>query len=215
MHSRKSMAWGPPTGRNYPCLVHTQLFMTENFEKETDARIRWYFQTVKAMRASDAASGRHSKQYEVFKKRLMEGYPKPAEGVFAKLRGRKPADYRMRIIQGDDFWVKLMDMTRPDAHLVNPMYPVDKPTRDLLYEGVSQQDEGRARYRHERYKKQPEVKYKFPLTNNWDYGWRLGDVIKKEELKNPKHVRKNIVEQTFFSRNGVPELDQSVVCKCF
>lgn len=214
MPGQGTSGWGPPTGRNYPCLVNTQRFMTESYEKETDSRVRWYFRNLKG-RKSEEGAGKGSQQYEVFKKRLLAGCPKPAEGVFAKLRDRKPADYRMRVVEGDDFWVKLMDKTKADAHLLQPMYPVDKATRDLLYEGVSKQDQGRALYLHERYRKQPEFKYKFPLTNSFDHGWRLGDVIKKDELRHSEHVRKSVVEQTFFSRNGLPELDQSVACKCF
>ena len=36
------------------------------------------------------------------------------------------------------------------------------------------------------------------------YGWKLGDFIKKEDMKKPVYGYVNNIEGNFYSRNGIP-----------
>ncbi|KAK0062555.1 protein ATP6V1FNB [Biomphalaria pfeifferi] len=55
------------------------------------------------------------------------------------------------------------------------MRPVSPLVRATLYHGYSKLGEGRKNYLRERYSKNPEDKFIFPLTASWEYGWRLAD----------------------------------------
>lgn len=72
--------------------------------------------------------------------------------------------------------------------------------RKLLYDGFTKEGKGRAQYLSARTAKIPEVKYGFPLTTSWEYGWRLNDVVK--EFHAPKYGRSRIVRDSFYRRNG-------------
>uniref|UniRef100_A0A183TCU7 MRP-L46 domain-containing protein n=1 Tax=Schistocephalus solidus TaxID=70667 RepID=A0A183TCU7_SCHSO len=83
------------------------------------------------------------------------------------------------------------------------MYPASPRTRAFLYNGVSQNGEGRAKYLLERYKKAPEEKFPARYPVSWDLGWRLGDTIKPHDVKKSPFARVTVVEGAFYSRNGV------------
>lgn len=74
-------------------------------------------------------------------------------------------------------------------------------TNSLLYDGFTKEGKGRYQYLHARTYKKPEQKYDYPLTSSWEYGWRLGDVVK--EFRAPQFGRSRIVRDTFFRRNGI------------
>lgn len=54
------------------------------------------------------------------------------------------------------------------------MRPVPREVHNLLYQGISHEDEGRYRYLKTRMLLAPEDKYTFPLTSNFNYGWQMG-----------------------------------------
>lgn len=47
-------------------------------------------------------------------------------------------------------------------------------TRKLLFQGISQEGEGRTMYLKEQNRLKPEEKYKYPMVSSWDYGWHVG-----------------------------------------
>lgn len=55
------------------------------------------------------------------------------------------------------------------------MYPVPPATRALLYEGISHDFQGRYRYLNTRKLDMPEMRYIFPITTSFTYGWQLGE----------------------------------------
>jgi hypothetical protein len=87
------------------------------------------------------------------------------------------------------------------------MIKADKDTFGQLYTGSTR--EARMRYLRTRHRRRPESRFTFPLVSSWEYGWRLGDVIKTEDLHNPAHGRSRIIADTFYRNNGweASELD--------
>lgn len=64
--------------------------------------------------------------------------------------------------------------SRDEKVLIDVMRPVSGETRDVLYDGFSLEETGRYKYLLLRKQKDPEVKYLYPITSNWQYGWGLG-----------------------------------------
>ncbi|XP_046580706.1 protein ATP6V1FNB-like [Haliotis rubra] len=179
--------------RNPNFSTQHQNFLTESYNKERDARLKWHFKCEKS-------ESKKPKQFDVFRRKIEEG-SKPSEALLQ----------RLPTIVGETRYNKkkanLVDMMAERATTsLNPgaeMRPVTPKTKSGLYDGFTKEGRGRYQYLEKRYKKIPEQKYDFPLLSSWEYGWRLGDVIKKEEIKKPAHGRTKIVADTFYTRNGI------------
>lgn len=63
----------------------------------------------------------------------------------------------------------------PGAPIQSEMYPVPPATRALLYEGISHDLQGRYHYLNTRKLDLPEMRYLFPVTTSFTYGWQLGE----------------------------------------
>ncbi|KAM6979783.1 protein SPMIP1 [Aplochiton taeniatus] len=81
------------------------------------------------------------------------------------------------------------------------MRPVTPQTRLELFQGFSQEGQGRPLYLHHRTQKAPEDKYDYPVLSSWDYGWRLGAY--GQTYKSPASGRSGVVRTTFYARNGI------------
>ncbi|XP_016068870.1 PREDICTED: uncharacterized protein LOC107537378 [Miniopterus natalensis] len=84
-----------------------------------------------------------------------------------------------------------------EASMLSEMYPVPPATRALLYEGISHDFQGRYHYLSTRKLDIPEMRYLFPITTNFTYGWQLGPTV-KQELVSCKMCR----IESFFRKNG-------------
>lgn len=180
--------------RSYPANTQIQKFLEESYNKERDVRLAWH------AKLGPKESGK-SKQFEVFRRKI-ENESKPGDGFLAKV----PKDvveprYNKKITKVDDTLAGKAD----SAHSLNAeMRPVTPNTKTKLYDGFTKEGKGRYQYLSSRYEKNPEEKFSFPLLSSWEYGWRLGDVIKKEEIKKPVNGRTRIVADTFYTRTGIP-----------
>ena len=198
--------------RKYPANTQIQKFLEESYNKERDARLKtWYLRMsgdtdglVKGYRAQQPVK---SKQFEVFRKKI-ENAGHPAEALLEKLpKLQKERSYHRRISKYDDNLLKLANKSTDGALLVE-MRPSSPKTRELLYDGFTKEGRGRYLYLQQRYRKVPEAKYEYPLTSSLEYGWKLGDVIKKEDIKKPAFGRTRIVADTFYTRTGIPAISQ-------
>ncbi|XP_075781037.1 protein SPMIP1 [Pelodiscus sinensis] len=77
------------------------------------------------------------------------------------------------------------------------MKPVAPEVRQLLYQGISHDGEGRRRYLHRRTASPPEDKYHSPVTTNFVYGWQMGKVTNVYVSPTPK-----CRIESFFRKNG-------------
>ncbi|KAK2165333.1 hypothetical protein LSH36_52g09072 [Paralvinella palmiformis] len=188
--------------RNYPANTQIQKFLEESYNKERDCRLGWYFKTQQSGSANTV-----SKQFDVFRKKIEAACPKPTEALL-QVKSVKPKSYHKRIITYDDNLMKMAGQTR-NASLTVDMMPASKPVRDKLYDGFTKEGKGRYQYLQNRYRDIPENKYQFPVLSSWEYGWRLGDVISKEDIKKPANARTRIVADTFYTRTGIPALQRT------
>lgn len=182
--------------RNYPANTQIQKFLEESYNKERDTRLAWFGNLVRDSQGK-------SKQYEVFRRKI-ENAPKPAEGLLQKIPKNVVApSYNKRIRKFDDTLASKADS---NVLLSAEMRPVTPSTKQKLYDGFTKEGKGRYQYLVMRNEKSPEEKFSFPLLSSWDYGWRLGDVIKKDEITKPKNGRTRIVADTFYTRTGIPSV---------
>ncbi|XP_072508906.1 protein SPMIP1 [Notamacropus eugenii] len=77
------------------------------------------------------------------------------------------------------------------------MFPVPSETRELLYQGISHDFQGRFNYLQNRQIVKPEDRYLFPITTNFTYGWQLGTPVERK-MVSCKMCR----IETFFRKNG-------------
>ncbi|XP_053325920.1 uncharacterized protein LOC128500695 [Spea bombifrons] len=96
---------------------------------------------------------------------------------------------------------KQTDQENADIRDLSIMRPVSPRTASLRYDGYSQEGKGRVLYLKKRKQLGPEEKYPLPVLSSWEYGWRLGEVVK--EIKPPVHGRSSIVQEHFYRNNGV------------
>ncbi|XP_062990304.1 protein SPMIP1 [Elgaria multicarinata webbii] len=90
------------------------------------------------------------------------------------------------------------DLTGLDAMILEAeMKPAPREVRALLYQGISHEDEGRYRYLKTRLLTQPEDKYTFPITTNFNYGWQMGKMATVHTAPTPKTRI-----ESFFRKNG-------------
>jgi len=193
-----------------------QRYLVESYNKERDTRLRWYFNTYKTQQGDIQAN----KQYEVMLRKLQAACPKPTEEL-RQLKLKKESQRNLGEHEDEDSHrersVKLPMITegtvtdpcerterrspRTLPPLARDMKPVDDVTLGRIYEGSSREGKGRYGYLKTRNSLRPEVKYQFPIVSSWEYGWRLEDVIKVEEMKNPEFGRSRIVADTFYRNN--------------
>jgi len=57
----------------------------------------------------------------------------------------------------------------------------------------------------------PDAKYRMPQCTSFRHGWNLDRFIDVRDLKGPDNARRKVIEQTFYSLNGVPGLQLSVL----
>lgn len=170
-----------------PHSLHQQ-FVTEQYRHESDARIRFY-QEQKARKAGITLPP------------VIRAIPDIIPTYWA-INRKKEEDARMQEIREE------VSLQRSRV----PMRPVDHATRDLLYLGVSKEQEGRHQYLHDRLGINPETKYHFPLLTSWKYGWKIGGL--EDYYRRPTYARTAKIKENFYSRNGVPYLTKDkTVCE--
>ena len=204
-----------PREPNYPDELTKQRYLEESFNKERDTRLRWYFNVAKPSQADGELAT--SRQHEVLLRRLQAACPKPTEELL-RLRTEKQQerdDEKQKMSARDEGVVlpPIAESTagsttanrsgRTDDVTLPPigsggMKPVDRQTLRKIYDGSSREGKGRYSYLKTRHEVRPENKYIYPLVSSWEYGWRLDDVIKVEEMRNPEFGRSRIVADTFY-----------------
>ncbi|XP_030741471.1 protein ATP6V1FNB [Echinops telfairi] len=81
------------------------------------------------------------------------------------------------------------------------MRPASPSTLQLLFQGISYDSQGRARYLQERYRQKPQEKFPYPLVSSWEYGWHIEETMKN--TKTPTYGRCQPITKSFYLRNGV------------
>lgn len=190
--------------------ISRQRYLEEIIRKERDSMIEWYFKS-KQRSADGELDEEHNKsrQYEVFRKKLERQRLQPSE---AQLRLRQK-HLELPSIVKDPERTEATTNRNDDSHqtgsslppLALTMEPADGATKRMLYEGLSSEGRGRHSYLRTRNNLGPDQKYHYPVLSSWEYGWRLEEAV-NDALRNPIHGRTKVIHETFYRRNGIPEL---------
>jgi len=166
-----------------------QNFWKESIHKEANVRLAWHMRFSKefadqpVQQKSEKVKGRVPKIKIVDPQLIQTNAIK--ESVKTRVKHGEPSYQSNEITK------------------VVEMRPVSARTRNLLYKGFSALGEGRYAYLQERKQKKPEMKYEFPITSGWEYGWNITDAMKRSTTKAAEFGRTRIVRDSFYRRNGV------------
>lgn len=168
--------------RNYPADFRLQSFFTENYDRETLARINFY----NAQRRGESTSaGRRQKG-------VPNGLPIINPMQFA----------RRKKLEEDESMRKIVEDARKKFNADVEMYPATRKVKSTLYDGFTKEEKGRYKYLRLRHQENPENKFTYPVTSALEYGWKIQD----EDLRRSKFAVSNVTKYSFFTRNGVPDL---------
>ncbi|XP_002740141.1 protein SPMIP1-like [Saccoglossus kowalevskii] len=176
-----------------------QNFLVESIEKEMMHRLRWQTKYSKEF-AKQFYRDSELKRVETPKER-----PTRAKLLHLQQPKRNHLQYVSKIKRFDEEKVE-QQKEKSSPPLTTEMRPVSMKTKSLLYQGFSKIGEGRQSYLHARKQKKPYDRYEFPVTNSWEYGWKIDDYMKYYTPS--KHGVSHVVQDTFYRPNGVP-LDES------
>ncbi|XP_076469707.1 protein SPMIP1-like [Babylonia areolata] len=180
------------SARNANFTTQYSDFLKESYEKESNQRLAWF-----AKRRNQAKT--KPRQLEVFRKKITEG-SQPSEALLSRLPeiDVEPRHHRRKADFNDPHVENL-----PEVDVQPWMRPASPETWKSLFEGFTKEETGRYQYLRRRNKIIPEEKFAYPILTSWDYGWRLGDSMTKENIKKPKYGRTHLVQDTFYTRNGI------------
>ncbi|CAI9730613.1 Hypothetical predicted protein [Octopus vulgaris] len=167
-------------------------FWEDSIAKEQTLRLTWHRKRREneLTGVKETEKGRAS---DILRKKLMfaTGDPKleqkPAEAV------AKPPEEHL-----------VEETPELDTKQFELMLPIDKATKDLLYDGVSRDGKGRANYLKQRYVENPEDKFIFPPTSAMEYGWNIAELSKSFNINKSLHGHRCILRDTFYRKNGIP-----------
>lgn len=173
--------------RSFPADTRMQAFITEAYENEMTARLRYYNDTHGGPR-SVSGNNRRRKGGPV-----VDGLPAIHPSKFALQMKYEEEEAKRR----------LAEYSRQQKHK-EEMRPPPPSIKARLYDGFTKEGKGRQQYLNTRKLAIPEQKYNFPITSSWDYGWKLGD---STAYKRPSFARTPLIRDSFFTDNGVPTLN--------
>ncbi|XP_026580359.1 protein ATP6V1FNB-like [Pseudonaja textilis] len=170
-----------------------QNFWKEEYEKEIVLRFAWHQKYGALVKAKQEGLRERRKKAEDTTLRLPSVRPPPP----VKPRTPPPPlpPPPPKAVQP---LARQRDLTGLDKALLEmEMKPAPREVRNLLYQGISHEDEGRYRYLKLRLLVPPEEKYTFPITTNFTYGWQMGKMA-------TSHVAPTAKTRTdsFFRKNG-------------
>lgn len=182
---------------------------SDTIEKETEARLKWNMKY-------DRMKEKFADQTDIGFKEMYEAIQ--FEDYLNKNRFKVPEiklvpkknNYNREV---NEYLLKLgvKDKKTGDLKPVE-MYPQSEDEKELIYNGISRDHEGRYKYLTERKKYKPEQKYAFPITSSMDYGWNFYDEnerVTSSRFKSTsfqsasQHGLKNVIKDSFYRENGV------------
>lgn len=168
----------------FPADTKLQNFFTEQYEKEDRARLQFFFDTK---RGTSGTYGQLERQNST-----LRGLPSINPMEFSR---NKLKEERQRLAE-------IVAQARTHSSTEEMRAPEPK-TKDKLYVGFTKEGKGRYSYLKDRLDKSPETKYTFPICSSMVYGWKItGD----PRFGKPRYARTREIQDTFYSRNGVPDL---------
>lgn len=186
-----------------------QNFWKESIDKEASVRLAWHVQFSKDLSSQSVIQ--------------MKNKPKKSGNFLPKIGTQnsklitsnlEKQKLKMASNRSDKMQYQMNGKSTLEPTLLIEMRPVTPGTKKLLYKGFSALGEGRYAYLQERKKKKPEQKYEFPITNGWEYGWKITEAMKTSLSKPAEFGRTRIVKDSFYRNNGVSPHDGDLL-SCF
>ncbi|XP_070559140.1 protein SPMIP1-like [Ptychodera flava] len=172
---------------------------SERLDKELRDRMKWQLKYGKES-STDGEPRPSDPQAETLrryvKRQMNAPAPEPTPPK-TRLSNKVKAEIKMQEEMEKARKEKKLDIDE----LLRDMRPPSASTKALLYKGFSAIGEGRQQYLDARRDKGPEEKYKFPLTGNYEYGWRINDQV--DGYRAPTHGRSHIIQESFYRSNGL------------
>ena len=181
--------------RNFPADVKLQHFYEEQYAKEDGARLDWYYANKRGQAPGKGGGSRNPAQSAT-----NDGLP-----------SINPMQYALRVKKEEDQHLQDIIQEARSKFSTEQMRPAAKVTQNKLYEGFTKEGRGRYAYLHDRHQIIPEQKFTFPTLNSMKYGWKLDETF---QLKRPAHARTRLIKDSFYTRNGVPDLDDVTGGEC-
>ncbi|XP_070559143.1 protein SPMIP1-like [Ptychodera flava] len=180
-----------------------QNFFVESVQKEMQYRMRWKTKYSKEYARLFYQRDPEQEETTSTPKQVLARTTMPVSDPPRKSLGQRMKEGRLHDEQRG-----LRDTSegKQNQAPLTEMRPVSKTTKSLLYSGFSKIEEGRHAYLQARKKKKPYEKFTYPMTNSWEYGWKIDDYMK--HYRPPKHGMTHVVQDTFYRPNGV-SLDES------
>ena len=173
--------------RTYPADVKLQSFITEQYGREAIARLEFH-KEKKQGNVRSAGTYRRRQQGGP----LINGLPAINPNTFGRQMVREERE-RLALIAEEAKKFQTTEEMRPPPEVL----------KESLYDGFTKEEKGRYRYLNARKRDIPETKYHFPQLSSWVYGWKLDEEFK---LHRPEYARTRLIQDSFFARNNVPDL---------
>lgn len=173
--------------RSYPADTRIQAFISEQYGRETIARLAFH----KEKTQGDVRSAGTIR-------RRQQGGP-----LVNGLPSINPTSFGRKMLREERARLAEIAEEAKKFETTEEMRPPPAAVKEALYEGFTKEEKGRYRYLNSRKETIPETKYHFPITSSWVYGWKLDDEFK---LHRPEHARTRLIQDSFFTRNNVPTL---------
>ncbi|KAG3279436.1 protein SPMIP1 [Ictidomys tridecemlineatus] len=188
----------------------------EHIQKETAARVAWNIhyghkflkegtrakkQPKQAPFRSTPVAGQVPASSSLVSKEVKVGHPQ-VQGVQNQLSSlvgvQVPPPSSIRIRKARGATQGPAGHSRPENSV---MRQAPSSTLKLLFKGVSQSGEGRARYLQERYRQLPEEKFRYPILSSWEYGWHVGDAMKN--FTTSPYAKTQTIAKTFYLKSSI------------
>ncbi|MBZ3889235.1 hypothetical protein SUZIE_201810 [Sciurus carolinensis] len=194
----------------------SQAFWQERIQKETATRVAWNIhyghkflkegtrakkQLQQAPFKSALEVGQVPATSSLVSKEVQVGHPE-VQGVQNQLSSavgiQVPTPKGIRIRKARGATQGPAGHSRPEDLT---MRQVPSSTLKLLFEGVSHDGQGRARYLQERHRQIPEEKFRYKILSSWEYGWHVGDAMRNFTI--PEYARTQTITKTFYLKSSV------------
>lgn len=178
--------------RNYPADARLQNFYRENYEREAAAKLAFYYANKRGETPGKVDTRGQS-------------------AVETGLPSINPMQYALQVKKKEEHTLQEIINDAKSRFTMEEMRPPTKETQKKLFDGFTKEEKGRYAYLRDRHQIIPEKKYTFPTLSSMRYGWKLDQAF---QLKRPSYARTRLIKDTFYTPNGVPDLDDATRGQC-
>ena len=179
--------------RSFPADTKLQKFYSEQYQKEANARLKFFYENRRGGGPSDSGRSASACVATLDKRATVNGLPAIHPAEFAK---------KLKL-EAEAGKARLAELAARRYDDVKEMRPPSLREKSCLFDGFSKEGKGRYQYLKERKLIIPEQRYVFPITSSWDYGWKIREAV---QFQRPTYPRTRMIADSFYTRNGIPTM---------